>query len=355
MFGSFLRFVAGVLVAAAALEGLGRLLPVSTATRTGYAHDALVRTYPANHAFTLSTGWDLRNPQRLRVNQAGFVADRAFVPDARAVALIGDSHVEASALSAGERPGAQLQRALGAERPVYALGTPGTSLLDFAESIRHASEQFGVGDVVVLLTEGDVRQSVCGSGQIAGPCVHATTGLPGVERDEQPTLSKRMLRNSALAQYLFSQLKVTPAGLWPALRALPAALLPGSRSPDPLPVRSLAPPAIDVALEQRVAALFFERIRPYVRARLVFVLLHGHQAEPHSASDILRFAAIARRQGATVVDLAPVYAAHRAGSPLSLAIGPYDAHHNPLGVALAAEQVAGALRGAPAWPGRAAH
>ncbi|SFC66212.1 hypothetical protein SAMN05216344_12836 [Polaromonas sp. OV174] len=58
-------------------------------------------------------------------------------------------------LAAPDRPGAQLERALGT-RPVSAMGNPGTALVDYAERIRFAHTHFGVRDFVVLMERGDV-------------------------------------------------------------------------------------------------------------------------------------------------------------------------------------------------------
>ena len=105
-------------------EAACRLLPVSSATLSGYHVDPQILTYPPRHEWTSAFGWDLRNPQRLKSNNFGFVADHDFVRNLNAVALVGDSFVEAGMLAAEDRPAAQLEQRLGAGRPVYALGGP---------------------------------------------------------------------------------------------------------------------------------------------------------------------------------------------------------------------------------------
>ena len=119
--------LAGLLGVVLSVELMLRALPVSTATMTGYHFDPDLLSYPAGHEWTVSTGWDLRNPQRLRSNNWGFASDRDFIPDRSAIALIGDSYVEASMLDAVQRPAAQLEALLGTGRPVYGLGSPGTN------------------------------------------------------------------------------------------------------------------------------------------------------------------------------------------------------------------------------------
>jgi len=325
--------VAGLLLL---LELLFRPLPVSTSTETGYYTDPLILTYPANHRWTVATGWDLRNPQQLQANNAGYAASRDFVRDANAVALIGDSFIEASMLPAKDRPGAQLERTLGT-RPVYAMGNPGTALLDYAERIRFAHDNFGVKDFVILMERGDVKQSLCGSGNVNGPCLDAQTLAPRVETIAPPGTAKKIFRHSALAQYVFGQLKFSPQKLM--AQAFPSA-------PKPAPPATAAPqevpPYVDV-----VTAAFFARIKPYTQGKLVIVIdsdrraLAAGQVKPDPVR--ARFMALARATGATVVDTEPLFKAHFAQSPLSLDVGPYDAHLNALGVHLVTQAAAKAL------------
>lgn len=329
--------IAGTVVAA---EIALRLLPVSTATMTGYYHDADVLTYPAHHRWRVATGWDLRNAQTLTSNNWGFAAERDFVPDPNAVALIGDSYVEASMLAAADRPAAQLERLLGGKRPVYALGSPGTALLDHAQRIRLASERLQVRDVVLLLERFDARQSLCGSGNVHSRCLDRETLQPRIERHAAPGFLKRVARHSALAQYLGSQLKFRPAALVEAMftRTPPEDL----RQPDARRAAA-APDPKRVAQARRmvdaVVEAFYASAGPHLHGRLV-VLVDGRRDGPPSEPELIdleraHLVARLREGGAIVHDLEPRYAAHAATSPRSLDVGPYDGHLNRLGVRLA--------------------
>lgn len=319
------------------LELLFRVLPVSTSTETGYYIDPLILTYPPHHQWTTSTGWDLRNAQRLKSNNFGFVASRDFERNGQAVALIGDSFVEASMLAAADRPGAQLERALGS-RQVFAMGSPGTALLDYAERIRFAHEQFGVQDFVLLMERGDVKQSLCGSGNIIARCLAPKTLAPRIEKISAPGTGKRIFRHSALAQYVFGQLKFSPQKL--RQQAFPP---PHQVESDPnrtvfnglVSSNDEEAPFVDV-----VTHTFFERIKPYVTGKLVIVIdsdrsaLFAGQLKPEPSR--ARFIKLARAAGAIVVDTEPLFQAHFAQSPLKLNVGPYDGHLNALGVKLIA-------------------
>ncbi len=325
------------------LELLFRLLPVSTSTQTGYYFDPAILSYPAHHTFRTATGWDLRNPQTLRSNNLGFVADQDFVPDAQAIALIGDSYVEASMLPAAGRLGAQLAQALAGRRAVYAMGSPGTSLLDYAERVRFAHQRFGIRDFVLLMERGDLRQSLCGSGNVHSACLDPATLAPRTLTLPAPSPLKQVLRHSALAQYLSGQLKVAPARLWQqafAGAAAPAGPEPGASTAAPAP---LQPQAVDT-----VTGVFLARIQAHVAGQLVVVLDSPRPGSaPASAaerSERQRFMALLSAAGAVVVDTELLYRAHAAQSPLSLEVGPYDGHLNALGLQIIARAVAGVLR-----------
>lgn len=346
-----LSIVAGVVGVLVAAEVMLRLLPVSTATMKDYHLHPELLTYPAHHAWTFSTGWDLRNPQRLHSNNWGFAAHRDFTPDPRAVALVGDSYVESAMLDTAVRPGLQLERALGGTRPVYALGSPGTALLDHAQRIRLAAEQFGVADFVIWLERGDARQVLCGSGNVHSRCLDRQTLEPRVERLPPPSLAKRALRHVALAQYFAGQVGFRADHFARQLLTRQTPDAPGLATPQGRAEQR--PPSPQAIARERVvidAAIeaFFREAQPYLRGRTVFVVdgqRHGTPADP--AVDPFQRGHLIERlkaHGVDVIDLEPIYRAHAARSPLSLEVGPYDGHLNGLGVQLVMAAVVAALR-----------
>lgn len=341
MLGALGRGLLGVAAALLVLEALLRLLPVSSATMLGYHQDPEILVYPANHDWQMSTGWDLRNPQPMRSNGAGFAADREFVPDPNAIALIGDSYIEASMLRADERLAPQLERALGGARPVYAMGAPGSSLLDYAERVRFASQRYGVRDFVVLMEAGDLRQSLCGSENVHSACLDRKTLQPQRERFRDPGPLKRALRYSALAQYLLGQLKVDSERL---LEATFTRETPETQKAD-APRRqhpALAPEVIDV-----IVGHFLERVAPYRQGRMV-VIVDGRRfgtPSPLQPLDFERLHGLRRLQeaGLTIVDAEALWNRHRAASPLSVEVGPYDKHLNPIALRMLGQAVAEAI------------
>lgn len=347
------RAALGLLLFVVCCEAMLRLLPVSSSTETGYYFDDAILTYPAHHDWQVATGWDLRNAQRMRSNNYGFAADRDFHRDPNAVALIGDSFVEASMLAPHDRPGRQLESALGNARPVYAMGGPGSSLLDYAERIRFAHERFGIKDFVVLLERGDLKQALCGSGNVHAACLDRRTFEARTQKQPPASLVKKVLRQSAFAQYLFSQIKVSPAQLVrQTFSRNTVTHAPTSESASHVSTQvdlvATPSPAVDI-----VARAFIERTRPHVAGRLILLLDsdRGALRAGRQTSDVDRdrFTELARQAGAVVVDSEQIFGKHFATSPLSLDVGPYDAHLNALGIRLLMRAATAALQ-APVTP-----
>ncbi|HNU12264.1 MAG TPA: hypothetical protein PKJ45_13035 [Rubrivivax sp.] len=345
-----LWFCLGLLLPLLAAELAFRVLPVSTATMRGYHLDPDVLSYPPRHEWTVATGWDLRNARTLRSNDWGFAAQHDFVADPSAVVLIGDSYVEASMLAEADRPAAQLEHLLGASRKVYAMGSPGSSLLDYAQRIRLAAERLGTRDFVLLLERFDARQSLCGSGNVQAVCLDRQTLQRRIERDPAPGFLKKLLRHSALAQYLVGQIRFDARALLRAMftRATPSEADAGGRQASPTPAELAAMKRMVDA----VVAAFFANARPYLHGDLI-VAVDGRRSRrggPPELIDAERSHLMQRLRegGAEVIDLETAYAAHAARSQRRLDVGPYDGHLNALGVRIAMGEVARALAGAPA-------
>ena len=338
------HFVLGVVCFLVACEFVLRLLPVSTASQSGYYLNPLILSYPRDHSWTVSTGWDLRNAQHLHSNNAGFVAHRDFQPDSHAVALIGDSFVEASMLDDHDRPGQQLERAIGG-RPVFTMGAPGSSLLDYAERIRFAQEQYGVRTFVLLMERSDARQSLCGSGNVHGPCLDPQTLAPQTVTLPPPGLAKRVFRHSALAQYVFGQLKFDPQRIWrQAIKQSRPAI---STETGDRNASATRPPLVEpTAPLDVVLSTFLSRVAG--RVDTLVIILDSDRAAIYRGTpidDVTRahFIYKARAAGIIVIDTEPIFRAHMEQSPLKLDVGPYDGHLNALGINLTMRAAAAAL------------
>lgn len=330
-----LHGLVGVLLALLGLELLLQALPVSTSTRTGYHTDSALLTYPPHHRWTMATGWDLKNVQRMQANNLGFAAEHNFIHNPHAVALIGDSYVESSMLNMADRPAAQLQRALGGT-VVYAMGGPGSSLLDYAERVRYGYQHLGIRRFVVLMEHADASQSVCGSGNIHARCVDPQTLQAQTVTQPPAGFAKKVLRESALAQYLTSQLKFSPQTV-----LNPTFWAPGTADHGDAAATAASRPQGVSAEKRRLAEaavrLFLERIAPYTDATFTFAVdmdrsQLGLSVPTADESDLV--VQMLQAAGHPVVPAKPIFIKHASQSPFKLAVGPYDGHLNPLGIQL---------------------
>ena len=340
-------FLLGLLSFLFACEIALRLLPVSTSTETGYYNGQTILTNPPHHRWTMSTGWDLRNAQTLSSNNVGFSALHDFEYNPQAIALIGDSYVEASMLTKQDRPDAQLERAL-QSRPVYAMGSPGTSLLDYAERIRFAHKQYGIRDFVVLMQSEDIRQALCGSGNVNKVCLNSGTWQFEEVTVPPPGRIKRVLRQSALSQYLISQLKIDPVRFATTSMQKIGALISVAASKASIP--HIAPPLSEsTGIVSKISNQFFEQIAAHVPGRLIIAIDTNRQkiykpSDHAPDAERLQFIQTAKAAGAIVVDAEPIFKAHVAQSSLRLEVGPYDGHLNPMAIRMLLVQVADKLR-----------
>jgi hypothetical protein len=199
------------------------------------------------------------------------------------------------------------------------------------------------------MERADVRQSLCGSGQIHGPCLDRNSLAPRTELQPAAGPLKRLARRSALAQYVFGQLKVDVGRLQQHLLAGSHGTAPAAGGSAPKIPAGTGHAANAPHLElDAVTATFFERIRPYRAGRLVIVVDSDRtaltQPVPPVDADRDRFMAQARANGAIVVDTEPLFRAHAQASPLKLQVGPNDSHLNRLGVGIAMQAAARALQ-----------
>jgi hypothetical protein len=332
---SLLLFLTGIIVLLLLLEVIFRLLPVSTATRSGYYIHPLILTYPSHHCFTAATGWDLKNVQRNCANNLGFLTDRDFVQNPQAIALIGDSFVEANMLRLEERLSGQLETMLNG-LPVYSMGGPGSSLLDYAERAKYAADKFGIRTFVFVLERGDVKQALCGSGNIHGSCIDLESHAKNVEIQASPGFLKRVVRESALAQYIFSQLKFSFSSLGSHLR-------PVAKKLDvDIPAQKSREMAID-----RIVTSFFDELSKIGGGRF-FILIDPDRAnlfsqrslEPEGVKELSTKALV---NGINIINVSLPFQEYVSSSVRVLEIGPYDKHWNRDATKIVAGAIAKAI------------
>ncbi len=324
---------AAMLIAA---EVLLQVLPVSTATQMGHHTADFMRTYAPNRSFRASAEWDLKHPQEMWSNNYGFATHTDFKANANAVAMIGDSFVEGSALDEPKRLAPQLQSLLN-DRPVYAMAVPGSSLIDYGQRLQWAYETLGIRDFVLVLEQGDVSQSICKHEDTYLRCIDPKT-LTVTPLGRSPTSSVRQwLAYSALAQYFAGQLRLSA-------QAIKSALFP-PRAEAQAP--ETAPEAATDA-ERAVVSEFLERYRRHADARLILIvdcdrrtLYRGLQ--PKNKPGIEALLEQARSRGITALETCNTFAAHFQGTGARTEVSNKDSHWNMAGNRLVAELIANAM------------
>src|SRR3954447_26981693 len=140
-------------------EGLLRLLPVTNGVhRQNPRGSASSARLLASRPYTWSMGWDLRFPTRGRTNAMGFISPHEYTDGNRAVALFGDSFVEAQMLPYAESLAGQLD-ALWRDRLIaHNYGASGAALPHYLGMAREMGARFRFRAAVVVVTPGDYTE-----------------------------------------------------------------------------------------------------------------------------------------------------------------------------------------------------
>ncbi len=331
------QILLGFLFAAVLAELALRLLPVSTGYGIGAvnAGDPVARGTPS-FRYVYSRDWSFHLANSGTLNNFGFRASSDYVPDPRALVVVGNSYVQADAIdprdTMTERLGSMLHR------PAYAIGADGFSLADYLVAARWAGDTFGTRMVVVLLTNGDLSHSCTpSSGKHHLHSAHGVITLSLVERDA-PSSAKELLNGSRLFRYLFDNLRA--AANWQR----------GWRRDDREPPDSggvtSALGCADASFEKAATQFLLTAFRAFAdahRAQVVFVVAPGYRLEQHIAAggwrDIDTFAVQAARAGFPVVRMDAEFTQAR-DSRVRLDFLPIDGHWSAAANAIAARAAA---------------
>lgn len=330
----------GLLAGLALLEGIGHLLPVFDGIRIQPVSDAspYARMTP-DRVGTWSRGPFLADPQRFRVNNAGFVnsADYTSAADTPALAVVGDSYVEALAVPHPAALQERLAARLDGTARVYSFAISGAALPQYLAWAALARDHYRAAALAVLVVANDYDEGLLSVWQrpgfhfFAGGAAGPGCGIDLVRLDHAPSPLRPVIRRSALAQYLVFNLNVTYR--FPALAALlrPATAVPTGEAAGEADVAC----AIDAFLDRLPGAAGL----PPARIVLLVDAPAGHDP-PGTAARRARLIDGARARGIEAIDLGPAFAAHRAGGGARLDIADDDPHWSAAAHALAADALA---------------
>jgi hypothetical protein len=323
---------------AAVLAELGlRLLPVSTGYGIGAVNsgDPVARGTPWLR-YVYSRDWSFHLANSGTLNNFGFRASSDYVPDPRALVVVGNSYVQADALeprdTMTERLGGMLHR------PAYAVGADGFSLADYLAASRWAGDTLGAGMIVVLLTNGDLSHGCRpSSGKHYLHYAHGAITLSLAER-AAPSAAKQLLNGSRLFRYLFDNLQV--AASWHRGWGRD-----DDEPPDSGRMTSM-PGCADAAFEEAATQFLLTAFRGFADThgtRIVFIVAPAYRREQHIAAggwrDIDTFAVQAERAGFPTVRMDSAFT-QALDSGVRLDFLPIDGHWNAAANALAARAAA---------------
>jgi len=349
-----LAFGAGIGGAMLLLEGVLRLLPVLSGT---YAADPRaewpVHTMIPNSRFTYSTGWNLQNIHRGRINNYGYVAPFDYTrsdganhgdADNGIVAVFGDSYVEALMNNYADTLHGSLNDYLKVPRKVLNFGTSGAEMPDYLGTAALVRRDFSPQWAVFVITVGDFT-----NGFSAGP------GFFRWQPDQSPSVKlipeihrsalSKWMRTLALIRYMRGNLSLRSEGLVRLRRGADVAEAAGpcraevlSKEDEGLLAAFARELPVALALPPGRVILVFDADRKAIYAGKTRDEARQCQSKAALAND--RLQVLAARAGIRVIDSYPVFQRHFAARLGPLDRSPLDAHWNAAAHRLMAQEVA---------------
>jgi hypothetical protein len=335
----------GLLAPLAVGELLLRLLPVP-AGLTGAAprDDWPIHRMEPNTAYVSSSGWNLQNVQRGKINNFGYIAPFDYRVGADVGVVIGDSFIEGYMNPYDGMLQARLASHLGmAREEVYNFGTSGASAPHYLGAAGLIGKVFKPRWAAILIVGGDFAE---GDEQISGLYRWSANADKAIElTPEQPKgLLARTFRELALVRYGRMNIKISFEGL-------AASIFKPDSPPKHCNAATLAESdktLLDKYVEKLTEALHI----PANRIVLIFdadreAIYKGLPQEPACpARDGLGRAYLRERAmaaGMQIVDAASLFAAAWARDRQPLDRSPVDGHWNAAAHGLVARAAADAL------------
>jgi hypothetical protein len=338
-----LGVMASALVTFLALEGGLRMLPVVGGVHRAdpQSDHASARLEP-HREYTNSMGWDLRHVVHGRTNESGFLSPHEYVAGRRAVALLGDSFVEAQMLRYEESLAGHLDALWKGRARTYNFGLSGASLPHYLGMAKEMGARFRFDAAVIVVTPGDYvegfeRQEGLYSWDQASPG-DLIELVPASRRGGL----QRMARELATVRYVRSNMKLSLGRMLPAP---PKVCAPGlltaadrerlSRYVTALPEALGLAPARAVLVFNASTGDVYERVD---RGRQVKA-----RCPDLDTQAIIHLRELALARGMKIVDVGPALERHYRMHRRRLDFSPVDAHWNGLASSVIADEVYEAL------------
>jgi lysophospholipase L1-like esterase len=338
-------FCLGIGGALLLLEGVLRLLPVIEGTYAAEPRASWrVHTMIPNSRYTYSTGWNLQNVHRGRINNFGYAAPFDYQSGSGGIAIFGDSYIESLMNDYPDTLQGSLNDYLKSPQTVLNFGTSGAEMPDYLGIAPLVSERFSPQWVVIVITVGDFTRGF-----------NASPGFFEWQADRSPPIRlvpeirrsarAKFLRTVALIRYARGNLSIRPEDLIQLRRGAESVAASGACRPEAL---SAADEGLLAAYARALPAAL--RLPP---GRIILVFdsdrrgLAAGKALPKSPRcpqrDTLaneRLRQIAAGAGMQVIDSFPVFQRHVAAGLGPVDRSPLDAHWNAAAHRLMAQEVA---------------
>ena len=339
-----------IALAMVVIEIVLRFLPVtSSMERMPVDENHPILRFPLNKDFVYSTGWNFQFVNYGRFNNYGFVNNQDYArrDGEKALAIIGDSYVEALQVPYDQTIQGRLAKYYEGTGKVYSFGMSGAQLAQYLAMSEYVRNEFQPQGMVIVIIGNDFDESLIK----VRPGLHVFEKNPDghsvrlVRWDYHPGAVEKILRHSATARYLWNTVGIRE------ITRLPQRLARGEGShvgntqreapEERLQDSRMAVEAFFSGLRHR-AGLDTSRIlfvvdgmRPHIYSEADFERAKG------SYFDLMRqyFMSAAVQWGYEVIDMQPIFLSrHRKdGSRFERAT---DAHWTGVGHQVVAEAIA---------------
>lgn len=200
------------------LEILLRFLPVSEPLLSlAVTQESPVSRFQPNRTVTWSSEWDFTLSNKRRINNAGFVNDQDYdAADPRPLAaVIGDSYIESIMVPYEQTLYGRLSKMAAPEHRVYSFGMSGAPLSQYLIWAAYAKEAYAPNLLIVNIVGNDFHESL--PRYVAFQNFHQFQADEGGElrpvllQEYHPSIWRNIISHSALARYLFFNLKASYA------------------------------------------------------------------------------------------------------------------------------------------------
>jgi hypothetical protein len=337
--------LAGIVGTLLLLEAVLRVLPVLSGT---YAADPRpswpIHTMIPNTRYTYSTGWNLQNIHRGRINNYGYASPEDYEPGHGGIAVFGDSYVEALMNEYANTLQGSLHEYLKTPRKVMSFGMSGAEMPDYLGTAAVVRDQFAPQWVVVVITLGDFTH---GFSATPGYFEWAPDRSPPIRLKPEIHRSpmSKWLRTVAVIRYLRGNLSMRASELIHLRRGSDAAAGSGKCQPEVLSkedeallqgfARGMAPAA---GVDPAHVILIFDSDRKAIYAGQSAAQRQGCSQRATLANERLK--ELAAQAGLHVIDSDPVFRRHFSAGLGPVDRAPIDAHWNAAAHRLMAQEVA---------------